>query len=175
MPGPFATAGARSANPASTSPQRIPSRQRERLPLQVQGRRAPGARREGTPCGSCLVSSFPPLPSPNRRLVLRLTPDPPAPFGTVIEAHWQCFVARTYGFLLVTQGHYGIDTRRAARWDVARHERNTAKHKAHGSERQGVGGLYAEEQSCQKPSQADRSNNSDTKTDECHSQSVPHN
>jgi hypothetical protein len=46
---------------------------------------------------------------------------------------------------------------------------------AHGSERQGVGGLYAEEQSCQQPSQADRSNNSDTKTDECHSQSVPHN
>src|SRR5437879_4262430 len=114
MPGPFATVAAPTANPANTSPRRIPSCQSERLPLQVQGRRAPGERREGRPCGSCLVSSFPPLPSPNRRLVLRLIPDPPAPFGTVIVIRVIGFVAATSP-LLVTQGHQRIYMRRSAR------------------------------------------------------------
>src|SRR2546429_155568 len=98
------------------------------------------------------------------------------PYTTLFRSHFHpsLWLSESHE-LLVTQGHYGVDTRRTARGDVARHERNTAKHKAHGSERQGIGGLYAEEQSCQKPSQADRSNNSDSKTDECHSQSVSDN
>src|SRR6266566_800560 len=76
--------------------------------------------------------------------------------GAWVHFHPSLWLSESHE-LLVTQGHYGVDTRRTARGDVARHERNTAKHKAHGSERQGIGGLYAEEQSCQKPSQADRS------------------
>ena len=77
--------------------------------------------------------------------------------------------------LLVTQSDDWIDARCTARRDVARQERDRAKQNAHSSEREGVRGLYAEEQSYEKPSKAYRGNDSETKTGERHSQSVPHN
>src|SRR6266550_89055 len=98
MPGPFATVAAPTANPANTSPRRIPSCQSERLPLQVQGRRAPVERREGHSCDSCLVSSFHPLPSPNRRLVLHPTLGRLGSFGKATEGRSLYFAARTWLF-----------------------------------------------------------------------------
>src|SRR2546429_4262640 len=58
------------------------------------------------------------------------------PYTTLFRSHFHpsLWLSESHE-LLVTQGHYGVDTRRTARGDVARHERNTAKHKAHGSER----------------------------------------
>src|SRR5260370_128566 len=55
------------------SPQKIPSRQSERVPWSLRDCRALVALREAHPYDLCLASSFPLLPSPNRRLVLHPT------------------------------------------------------------------------------------------------------
>lgn len=58
-----------------------PSRQREQLPLQVQGCRVLSERSERHRYDSCLASSFPPRRYPRRRLVSHPTPGQTAGFG----------------------------------------------------------------------------------------------
>src|SRR5437899_1414950 len=60
-----------------------------------QGVSRKDALREVHPYDLRLASSFPPLPSPNRRPAPHPTPGRPAPCGTAIGARSLCFVTRT--------------------------------------------------------------------------------
>src|SRR6266699_925128 len=78
------------------SPQNIPSRQSERVPWSLRDCRALVALREAHPYDLRLASSFPPLPSPNRRLVLHPTLGRLGFFGKATAGHLQNFSTRTW-------------------------------------------------------------------------------